>query len=221
MQTRAGQSIEDASMRIIEEEVGSHPYGPMEWPVVRRIIHSTADFDFARDGRVVFHGSAIDSGMDALRNGCQIVCDVNGVLGLLNKQNLSEFGNTAVCKISDPRIARLARERDSTRARVSMRESAGEMDGGIVAIGNAPTALLEVISMVRDGSARPALVVGVPVGFIQAAESKAALEGTAQVPYITNRGRKGGSPAAAAIINALFKLARSGAPPPLPSSSSP
>lgn len=209
MQTRLGQSIEDASMGMIDAEVGEHPYDAMEWPVVRRIIHSTADFDFARNNRVVFSGSAIRSGMEALRSGCHIICDVNGVAGLLNKQNLSEFGNEVVCRISEPGIARLANARDSTRARVSMRESVDEMNAGIVVVGNAPTALLEVISMVQEGSARPALVVGVPVGFIQAAESKADLEQTGQVPYITNRGRKGGSPAAAAIINALFKLLKS------------
>ena len=209
MQTRLGQSIEDASMSIIDAEIGSHSYDTMEWPVVRRIIHSTADFDFARDNRVIFSGSAIRSGMEALQNGCHIICDVNGVAGLLNKQNLSEFGNKAVCRISEPDIARLAKARDSTRARVSMRESATEMNGGVAVVGNAPTALMEVMSMVQEGSTRPALVVGVPVGFIQAAESKAALEQTTQVQFITNRGRKGGSPAAAAIINALFKLMKS------------
>lgn len=208
VQTRAGQSIEDASMHIIEQEVGPHDYNAMEWPLVRRIIHSTADFDYIDANRVVFHPDAIQSGMDALAGGCHIITDVNGIPGLLNKRNLADFGNHAICHISEERTAVLARERDSTRARVSMRRSAAEMDGGVVVIGNAPTALLEVIGMVREGVTRPALVVGVPVGFVQAAESKAELE-TVHTPYITNRGRKGGSPAAAAIINALFKLVRS------------
>ena len=208
MQTRAGQSIEDASMDIIEQEIGHHDYTTMEWPLVRRIIHSTADFDFARANRVVFHPDAIPNGMKALAGGCHIITDVNGIPGLLNKRNLADFGNQTVCRISEERTAALAKEQDSTRARVSMRRSAAEMEGGVVVIGNAPTALLEVIQMVGEGAARPALVVGMPVGFVQAAESKAELE-TLQTPYITNRGRKGGSPAAAAIINALFKLVRS------------
>lgn len=208
MQTRAGQSIEDASMEIIEREVGPHGYDATEWPLVRRIIHSTADFDFAGANRVIFHPDAIRSGTGALAGGCHIITDVNGIPGLLNKRNLADFGNAVICRISEERIASIARERDSTRARVSMRESAAEMNGGVVVVGNAPTALLEVIDMVREGAARPALVVGTPVGFVQAAESKAELETTA-VPHITNRGRKGGSPAAAAVINALFKLVRS------------
>ena len=209
MQTRLGQSIEDASMRIIEQEIGDHPYGAAEWPIVRRVIHSTADFDFARDGRMVFQPSAIRSGMDALRGGCTITCDVNGVLGLLNKSNLSEFGNNAVCRISQPEIAEMAQKNNSTRARTAMRYGAHEIEGGIVVIGNAPTALLEIISMVRSNTIRPALIVGMPVGFIQAAESKAELDTLKNTPYITNRGRKGGSAAAAAIINALFILVRS------------
>ena len=208
MQTKAGQSIEDASMDIIEQEAGNHNYNTMEWPVVRRIIHSTADFDFTGANRVIFHPDAIQSGMEALKRGCSIVADVNGIPGLLNKRNLAEFGNHTVCRISDERIARLAKERDTTRARVAMRESMAEMQGGVIVIGNAPTALLEVIDIIREGGARPALVVGVPVGFVKAAESKAELEGV-PIPYITNRGRKGGSPAAAAITNALFVLLRS------------
>jgi precorrin-8X/cobalt-precorrin-8 methylmutase len=208
MQTRVGQSIEDASMEMIDREAGPHDYDSMEWPVVRRIIHSTADFDYIGANRVMFHPDAIRSGMRALVSGCHIITDVNGIPGLLNKRNLAEFGNVVTCRISEERVASLARERDSTRARVSMRESSPEMAGGVVVVGNAPTALLEVMDMIREGAVRPALVVGVPVGFVQAAESKAELE-TIQVPYITNRGRKGGSPVAAAIINALFKLARS------------
>ena len=207
MQTRAGQSIEDTSMQIIDQEAGDHGYDEREWPVVRRIIHSTADFDFAGANRVVFHPDAIRSGVEALTGGCGIVADVNGIPGLLNKRNLADFGNRVTCRISDADIGELARKLDSTRARTSMRASAADMAGGVVVVGNAPTALLEVIDMVREGAARPALVVGMPVGFVNAAESKAELE-TAPIPFITNRGRKGGSPSAAAIINALFKLAR-------------
>lgn len=208
MQTRQGQSIEDASMNIIDNEIESHNYNMWEWPIVRRIIHSTADFDFARDNRVIFHSNAIQNGIKSLEGGCNIITDVNGIPGLLNKRNLTDFGNKIICKISDNKVAELAKKANSTRARLSMRQSATEMKSGVVVIGNAPTALLEVISMIRQNEAHPSLVVGIPVGFIQAAESKAELE-TTNIPYITNRGRKGGSPAAAAIINALFKLLRS------------
>lgn len=208
MQTEKGQSIEDASMQMIEEEIGNHNYNEMEWPIVRRIIHSTADFDFASKNRIIFQNNAIKSGMNALRNGCSIVVDVNGVIGGLNKQNPKDFGNNIVCNISDPKMMELARKEGKTRSQVSMRAAKSEIDGGVVAIGNAPTALLEVIQMVKEGIVKPALIVGIPVGFICAAESKEELSKLEQIPFITNLGRKGGSSAASAIINALFKLIR-------------
>ena len=105
MQTRKGQSIEDESMEIIEREVGSHPYTDMEWPIVRRIIHATADFDFAGENKIVFHKDAITSGINALKNGGSIITDVNGVIGGLNKQNPKDFGNNIICNISDPGLA--------------------------------------------------------------------------------------------------------------------
>lgn len=208
MQTRKGQSIEDASMQVIESEIGDHGYNAMEWQIVRRIIHSTADFDFARQNGIIFHRDAIESGIGALRNGCSIIVDVNGVLGGMNKANPKNFGNKLVCNISDPGIAELAKEQNKTRSQVSMRAAIQDMQGGIVAVGNAPTALLEVIQIVREGAARPALIVGIPVGFISAAESKKELAGLDIVPFITNTGRKGGSPSVSAVINALYKLAR-------------
>ena len=208
MQTEKGQSIEDASMQMIEDEIGEHGYDGREWPIVRRIIHSTADFDFARRNGVIFHVDAISSGMEALRGGCSIVADVNGVIGGLNKQNPRDFGNDLVCNISSPDIMETAKREGKTRSQVSMRAARDDIDGGVVAIGNAPTALLEVIRMAREGAARPALIVGIPVGFICAPESKEELAGLSEAPYITNVGRKGGSPAASAVINALYRLIR-------------
>ncbi len=207
MQTRKGQSIEDESMEIIEREVGSHPYNELEWPIVRRIIHATADFDFAGENKIVFHKDAITSGINALKNGCSIIVDVNGVIGGLNKQNPKDFGNNLICNISDPDLAERAKQENKTRAQMSMRIAASEMNGGILVIGNAPTALLEVIKMIREGVTKPALVIGIPVGFVSAAESKEELQ-TVDVPFITNTGRKGGSSCAASIVNALFKLLR-------------
>jgi precorrin-8X/cobalt-precorrin-8 methylmutase len=208
MQTRKGQSIEDASMQMIEDEIGTHQYNQKEWPIVRRVIHSTADFDFARENRIVFHKKAIESGINALKNGCSIVVDVNGVIGGLNKQNPKDFQNKIVCNISNPEIMEMAKKENKTRSQVSMRAALSDIDGGIVAIGNAPTALMEVIQMVKEGIVKPALVIGIPVGFICASESKEELSKLEDIPFITNKGRKGGSSSASAIINALYKLVR-------------
>ena len=205
MQSRKGQSIEDASMQVIEREIGSHSYNKKEWPIVRRVIHSTADFDFARENAIVFHKDAIESGLNAVKSGCSIVVDVNGVAGLLNKQNTKKFGNNVICRISDPEITRQVQESNKTRAQMSMRMSSSDIDEGLVVIGNAPTALFEVIQMVKEDITSPALIVGMPVGFISAAESKEELR-KVDIPFITNKGRKGGSPSAAAIVNALFKM---------------
>ena len=194
-------------MEIIESEVGSHIYNDMEWPIVRRVIHATADFDFAGKNKMIFHKDAITSGISALKNNCNIIVDVNGVIGGLNKQNPKDFGNNIICNISDSGLAERAKQENKTRAQMSMRVAALEMDGGIVVIGNAPTALLEVIKMIREGITLPALVVGIPVGFVSAAESKEDLQ-TVDVPFITNIGRKGGSSCAASVVNALYKLLR-------------
>ena len=207
MQTRKGQGIEDESMQIIDDEVGPHQYDKFEWPIVRRVIHATADFDFAGKNKIIFHKDAVMNGINALKEGCSIVVDVNGVIGGMNKQNPKDFGNKVICNISDPDIAERAKKEDKTRSQISMRAAASEMNGGIVIIGNAPTALLEVIQMISEGIAKPALIIGIPVGFVAAAESKEKLQ-TIDVPYITNAGRKGGSSCAASIVNALFKLSR-------------
>ena len=205
MITKKGQSIEDKSMEIIDSEIGPHPYSPDEWTIVKRVIHSTADFDFARENKLVFHEDAITSGIEALQKGCSIISDVSAVIGGLNKDNLKKFGNNVICNISDPLVVDEAKRMDKTRAQTSMRMAAKDMNQGIVAIGNAPTALLEVIQMIRERAVSPALVIGIPVGFVCAAESKDELR-TSNVPYITNIGRKGGSPCASAIVNALFKI---------------
>ena len=209
MQTRKGQSIEDESMQIIENEIGSHSYNEQEWPIVRRIIHSTADFDFARDNKIIFHKNAVQNGLDALKNGCSIIVDVNGIIGLMNKQNPKDFKNNVICNISEPSLIEIAKKEDKTRAQMSMRVAKEDMNGGIVVIGNAPTALLEVMKMIKEGITKPALVIGIPVGFVSAVESKEELA-QMNIPFITNQGRKGGSPCASAIVNALYKLLRQG-----------
>ena len=208
MQTEKGQSIEDASMELIEREIGSHNYNKKEWQIVRRIIHSTADFDFAGKNRIIFSEKAIESGINALKNGCSIVVDVNGVIGGLNKKNLKDFGNKVVCNISSKEVMEIAKKEKKTRSEVSMRLASSDINSGIIAIGNAPTALLEVIQMVKEGIVKPALIIGMPVGFICAAESKEELSKLEEAPFITNIGRKGGSSSVSATINAIFKLIR-------------
>lgn len=207
MQTRKGQSIEDESMEIIEREIGPHSYKGHEWKIVRRIIHSTADFDFAGKNGLIFHKDAISAGLDALKSGKNIIVDVNGIIGLLNKQNLQDFKNNVICDISNPDVVKEATKLNKTRAQTAMRIRTAEMNGAVVVIGNAPTALLEVIQMIKEKTVKPSLVIGMPVGFVCASESKDALQ-TLDIPHITNIGRKGGSPCAAAIVNALFKIIR-------------
>ena len=209
MQTRKGQSNEDESMKIIENEIGPHSYNEQEWPIVRRVIHSTADFDFARDNKIIFHKDAVQSALAGLKNGCSIIVDVNGIIGLMNKQNPKDFGNSVVCNISEPSLMEEAKKQGKTRAEMSMRVAKEDMNDGIVVIGNAPTALLEVMDMIMEGITKPALVIGIPVGFVSAVESKDALA-KMDIPFITNLGRKGGSPCASAIVNALYKLLRQG-----------
>ncbi|UVS69596.1 precorrin-8X methylmutase [Nitrososphaera viennensis] len=204
--TERAFDIEKRSFEIIDSEAGPHGYNSMQWPIVRRVIHATADFDFAGSGKMLFHERAIESAFSAIKNRCTIVTDVDMVLAAINKKSLSDLGLKTACYISDKGVAEEAKKLGKTRSEMAMRHAAKEMDGGIVVIGNAPTALLEVISMAKEGVTKPALVVGIPVGFVSAPESKEALARTDDMPFITNVGRKGGSPAASSIINALLLL---------------
>jgi len=199
--------IEKKSMAIIEQEVGEHSYNELEWIIVRRIIHATADFDFARQNAIIFHKDAIVSALDAIAKKCAIVGDSDIVLAGLNKKSLNDFGVRRICNISDASIAEEAKKLNRTRAEVAMRKTTDDIDNGIVAIGNAPTALYEVIRMVNEGVVKPSLIIGIPVGFVSAVESKEELLNVS-VPYITNKGRKGGSTVAASIINALLGIYR-------------
>jgi precorrin-8X/cobalt-precorrin-8 methylmutase len=201
--------IEKRSFDIIESEVGNHQYNENEWVVVRRVIHATADFDFADKGKIIFHKKAIESAFNALRERCTIVTDVDMVLAAISKKSIIDLGLKAVCYISDSVVAEQACRSGKTRSETAMRRAAKDMEGGIIAIGNAPTALYEVINMVREGVTKPALVVGIPVGFVSAAESKEELAKMNDLPFITNVGRKGGSAAVSSIINAIMLLYQS------------
>lgn len=200
--------IEKLSFEIIDAEIGSHGYNELEWPIVRRVIHATADFDFARKGKIIFHNNPIDSAFDAIKNKCNIVTDVDMVLSALNKKSIADLGLKSACYISDKTLSDKARLYNKTRSEMAMRYAADEINGGIVAIGNAPTALYEIIKMVRENVTKPALIVGIPVGFVSASESKDELRNI-DTPFISNMGRKGGSPAASSIVNAIMLLYKS------------
>jgi len=196
-------AIEAESFAIIDREVGEHGFDPRQWPVVRRIIHTTADFDFART--TCFSPGAVEAGIEALRRGASVLADTNMVLAGVNKTRLAALGGDIRCHVADPDVAGKARELGITRSILATRK--GAVEGcGIFLVGNAPTALFELLQLAETGAARPALVVGVPVGFVGAEESKEALVASG-LPFIACRGRKGGSAIAAAILNALMILA--------------
>jgi precorrin-8X/cobalt-precorrin-8 methylmutase len=203
--TALGRSIEDGSFAVIDREAGPHEFGPAEWHVVRRVIHATADFEFKTLMR--FHPDAIGAGIAALRSGCPILVDVKMIAAGLSEERLAAYGCRVHSFISDEDVIGAAKAANSTRAIEAMRKAhhLGLLDAAIVAIGNAPTALLEVVRLAQEQRARPALVIGVPVGFVSAAESKEAALAL-DLPHIIARGRKGGSPIAVAIIHALLAL---------------
>lgn len=196
--------IEKRSFRIIDEEAGAHGFTDAQWQVVRRMIHTSADFEY-RDS-VRFHPRALAAGIDAIRGGRRVVTDTNMARVGLRKGELSRFGVEAECLIGDPAVARMAEEAGVTRARAAVDAALERMEGGIYVVGNAPTALLRLMEQIRRGKASPALVIGLPVGFVNAAESKAELVAM-DWPHISNVGRKGGSNVAASVVNALAILA--------------
>ena len=205
--SEASLSIEERSMKIIESEIGIHDYSTLQWNIVRRVIHATADFDFAKldKNRIIFSANAIENAFKAFKKRCHIVVDVDMVLSGINKKSVAKIGTSVICNISNKEVLNISKSENKTRSKVAMRYSSKEIDGGIVVIGNAPTALYELIEMTREDVAKPLLVIGVPVGFVSAAESKLELSKT-NVEFITNVGRKGGSPAASSIINALMLM---------------
>ena len=198
--------IERTSMSIITEELerlGLTP-PPETEAVVRRVVHTTADFDYAKNLR--FTPGAVDAGMTALRAGAVIVTDTNMALAGITKPGLARLGGSAVCYMADPEVAALAKEKGTTRAVASMHRAAAEHPTAVFAVGNAPTALLALADEIEAGR-RPALIIGVPVGFVNVVESKEHLLTVCEahgVPAIVAMGRKGGSNVAAAICNALI-----------------
>lgn len=196
--------IEKRSFEIIDAEAGSHDFLPAAWSIVRRMVHTSADFEYMKSVRM--HPRAIEAGVAAIRRGRTIFCDTNMLRTGIRSKDLETFGASAQSLMADSQIARTASQSGATRAKVAVDAVANQMAGGIYAVGNAPTALLRLIDLIELGRAFPALVIGLPVGFVNAAESKAALL-EVDVPYITNVGRKGGSNVAASVVNALIILA--------------
>ncbi len=198
-------SIEKESFRLIEEALAREGLSfPLEVaPLIKRAVHATGDVSLAKD--FIFHPEAVKSGVEALRAGADIFCDVKMVAAGINQRFLSHFKGKVFCFIEDEDVKKAAREKGLTRAYWAMKKALSFPGPKILAIGNAPTALLPVIEAMEKNKA-PALVIGVPVGFVGAAEYKERLANQ-NYPFITLRGPRGGSPIAAALVNALLKLA--------------
>ena len=203
---QAGREIEEKSFGIIDAEIGVHSFPPDHWQVVRRVIHTTGDFEYADLMR--FQPEAIASGVAALRRGATIFTDTRMIRIGLSPWRLQWFGNRVVTPPAEPESQQWAEAMGTTRSAAAFRHFSKQLDGGIAAIGNSPTALLEVRRMIDEDGVRPALIIGVPVGFVQAAESKDLLWELKGSPAITNLGRKGGSAVAVAIVHSLLELAR-------------
>jgi len=208
LDTPAGpSSIEKKSFEIIDSLVDLSGISGNEAAVVRRVVHATADPEFART--MLFSDGAVEAGIEALKSGCTIVTDVRMLQAGISRGSGKGPGRETACYISDQDVAEDAGRAGTTRAAAAMRKAhrLGVLDGAVVVIGNAPTALFELMRLVREEGARPALIVGVPVGFVGAAESKDELAGFDGAPFITNSGNKGGSPVGAAAVNAMIRLA--------------
>lgn len=193
--------IEKRSMEIITSELGGRTWPEPEFSVIKRCIHTSADFDYADN--LVFSENSTKIAMAAIKNGATIVTDTKMAAAGINKTTLSGFGGEVRCFMSDADVAAEAKERGVTRASICM-ERGAKIDGPVIfAIGNAPTALIRLHEMIKDGTVAPALIIGVPVGFVNVVESKELIM-QAGVPFIVARGRKGGSNIAATICNALM-----------------
>ena len=203
IQKIAPLEIEAESFSIIESEIGSTDFTAEEFAVVRRCIHATGDFSFADTMR--FHPRAVEAGLEAIWAGRNILVDVNMAASGISKGLLEKFGGRVICRIVEPETVQRAKAEKLTRSEAAI-ERAVEENIGIVAVGNAPTALLKTMAMIDRGSFTPDLVIGVPVGFVNAAESKDILV-ERSYPFITALGRKGGTPVAVAAVNALLRLA--------------
>lgn len=201
IQNVSPDTIEAESFRIIDSEVPApRPFEGIHWEIVRRMIHTTADFEMLDIVR--FGGNAVQSGLDALKSGCTIVTDTEMARRGIPMRRMDPLGCKVECLMNDERVANLARFHGTTRAFAAVDVAVSDIAPAIWVVGNAPTALMRLVEHIKGGRATPALVVGMPVGFVNAAESKALLM-QLDTPFVSIEGRKGGSPLAACVINAL------------------
>lgn len=205
----SGEEIERRSLAIIDQEAPPHTYSPEQWPVVRRMVHTTADFSLLE--MVRFSPDAIEAACQALRAGAPIYADSNMIrsglsLARLKKVCPSYRQESILCHVADEDVADQARQAGLPRSLFAMRKAAEKLHGGIAVFGNAPVALLELNRLIQETGLKPALVIGMPVGFVHVVESKQELTDMG-VPCITIEGRRGGSPLAVSVIHALCELA--------------
>ncbi|MDO4296453.1 MAG: precorrin-8X methylmutase [bacterium] len=196
--------IEKRSFEIIGEELKARQIEllPEQEAVIKRAIHTTADFDYAKN--LQFSSGAVFAAIEALRQGCSIVTDTNMARAGINQAALAQLGGRVLCFMGDEDVARAAKEAGTTRATASMEKAAASGEDFIYAVGNAPTALIRLYELVKEGRIHPKLIIGVPVGFVNVEPSKEWILTLKDTPYIVARGRKGGSNVAAAICNALL-----------------
>ncbi len=197
------EDIEKKSFEIITKELGEITLEDRLAPIIKRVIHTTADFDYLNN--LCFSENVVEQAIKAIKNGAAIVTDTNMALSGINKQALSKGGGTAHCFMAEEDVAREAKEKNVTRASISMEKALQLKKQIIFAIGNAPTALIKLEELIREKKVQPALIIGVTVGFVNVIESKELIMKT-DVPYIVAKGRKGGSNVAAAIVNALLYM---------------
>lgn len=197
----APEQIEARSMAIITRELGDRELDPKEAPIIKRVIHTTADFDFAEN--IVFSENAVTVFQEAIKKGVTIVTDTEMARAGINKKRLLMYDGHTECYMSRADVAAEAKARGITRAAVSMEKAASLKTPVIFAIGNAPTALIKLHELMEEGRISPAGIIAVPVGFVNVVEAKELILSD-HAPYIVARGRKGGSPVAAAIVNALL-----------------
>lgn len=196
--------IERRSFEIITEELGDFPLIPGTEPIVKRCIHTSADFDYA--GNLMFSEGAVEKALEAIRGGASIVTDTQMGKAGINKKKLAKYGGEVYCFMSDEDVAQIAKEQGTTRATASMDKASHLQKKMIFAVGNAPTALVRLYELIQEGRLKPELIIGVPVGFVNVVQSKELILSLEDTPYIVARGRKGGSNIAACICNALLYM---------------
>ncbi len=195
------REIEKRSFEIITEELNGRSFPKEQESIIKRVIHTSADFDYADN--LCFSKNVVEIAKEAIQNGACIVTDTQMGKSGINKRSLEKFGGEVYCFIGDEDVAEKSKIRETTRSAVSM-EKAAELEKDLIfAIGNAPTALVKLYELIKEGKLHPKLIIGVPVGFVNVVQAKELIMKTT-VPYIVARGRKGGSNVAAAICNALL-----------------